>query len=141
MVRQLNIPADRDFLALQEALVGRYSLEREIGRGGMGVVYLAHEVALDRPVALKLLPPAYAAQPALRERFLREARTAARLSHPNIVPIHAVAEVDDFVFFAMAYVEGETLGERARSLGPLPSKDSVRVLRVVSWALAYAHEE
>ncbi len=63
---------DSDFLALQEALVGRYSLEREIGRGGMGIVYLAHEVSLDRPVALKLLPPDLAAQPALRERF-REA--------------------------------------------------------------------
>ena len=78
---------DLEFLALQEALVGRYSLVREIGRGGMGIVYLAHEVALDRPVALKLLPPEMAVQPALRERFLREARTAARLSHPNIVQI------------------------------------------------------
>jgi serine/threonine protein kinase len=64
---------DSDFIALQEALVGRYSLDREIGRGGMGIVYLAHEVALDRPVALKLLPPTMAAQATLRERFLREA--------------------------------------------------------------------
>ena len=141
MVQQLNTPADPDFLALQEALVGRYSLERELGRGGMGVVYLAHEVALDRPVALKLLPPAYAAQPALRERFLREARTAAKLSHPNIVPIHAVAEVDDFVFFSMAYIDGETLGERVRNRGPLPGKEAVRILREVAWALAYAHAE
>ncbi len=78
---------DADFLALQQVLVGRYSLEREIGRGGMGIVYLAHEVALDRPVALKLLPPQMAAQPTLRERYLREARTAANLSHPNVVQI------------------------------------------------------
>jgi serine/threonine-protein kinase len=98
--------------------VGRYSLIEELGRGGMGIVYLAHEVALDRSVALKLLPPEYAAQPALKERFLREAKTAARLSHPNIVPIYAVDEVDDFVFFAMAYVEGETLGERVSNRGP-----------------------
>ncbi len=77
MVQQMPDASDPDFLSLQEALVGRYSLEREVGRGGMGIVYLAHEVALDRPVALKLLPPEYAAQPALRERFLREARTAA----------------------------------------------------------------
>ena len=132
---------DSDFFALQEALVGRYSLEREIGRGGMGIVYLAHEVALDRPVALKLLPPEFAGQPALRERFLREARTAAKLSHPHVVPIHSVDEVGDFVFFVMAYIDGGTLGERVRGLGPLPSKEAVRVLREVAWALAYAHAE
>jgi len=132
---------DSDFVALQETLLGRYSLVEEIGRGGMGVVYLAHEVALDRPVALKLLPPVMAARPEHRERFLREARTAAKLSHPHIVPIHAVDEVGDFVFFAMAYIEGETLGERVRMRGPLPSGQAVRVLREVAWALAYAHAE
>ena len=130
---------DLEFLALQEALVGRYSLVREIGRGGMGIVYLAHEVALDRPVALKLLPPEMAAQPALRERFLREARTAARLSHPNIVQIYAVDEADDFVFFAMAYVDGGTLGDRIRERGPLSNSEAVRLLREVSWALGHAH--
>ena len=107
----------------------------------MGVVYLAHEVALDRPVALKLLPPAFAVQPALKERFLREARTAAKLSHPNIVPIHAVDEVGGFVFFAMAYIDGETLGERIRSRGPLTGKEAAKILREVAWALAYAHAE
>jgi len=128
-----------EFLALQEALAGRYSLERELGRGGMGIVYLAQEVRLDRPVALKVLPPDFAARPTLRDRFLREARTAARLSHPHIVPIYAVHEIDGFVFFAMAYVEGETLGERIRSKGPLPPRDAARILREVAWALAYAH--
>jgi len=128
-----------DFLALQEALAGRYSLERELGRGGMGIVYLAQEVRLDRPVALKVLPPDYAARPSFRDRFLREARTAARLSHPHIVPIHAVHEIGGFVFFAMAYIEGETLGERIRTKGPLPPRDAARILRDVSWALAYAH--
>ena len=132
---------DADFLGLQQALVGRYSLEQEIGRGGMGIVYLAHEVALDRPVALKLLPPEAAAQPTLRERFLREARTAAKLSHPNVVQIYAVDEVDDFVFFAMAYVEGETLGERITDRGPLTSKEAVSMLREIAWALAYSHAE
>jgi len=130
-----------DFLDLQSALAGRYSIERELGRGGMGIVYLAHEVALDRPVALKLLPPAFAAQPAMRERFLREARTAAKLSHPNIVPIFAVDEVQDFVLFAMAYVDGETLGDRLRARGPLPVAEATRVLREVAWALAYAHAQ
>ena len=121
--------------------MGRYSLIEELGRGGMGIVYLEHEVALDRPVALKLLPSEYAAQPALKERFLREAKTAARLSHPNIVPIYAVDEVDDFVFFAMAYVEGETLGERVSNRGPLPSSQAARVLREMAWALAYGHAQ
>jgi serine/threonine-protein kinase len=105
----------------------------------MGIVYLAYEVALDRPVALKLLPPSLATQPALRERFLREARTAARLSHPNIVPIFAVDQVGQFVFFAMAYVEGETLGQRIRSRGPLALTEATAMLRDVAWAVGHAH--
>ena len=128
-----------EFIALQEALAGRYSLQRELGRGGMGVVYLAHEVALDRPVALKLLPRPMAVDSTLRERFTREARTAAKLSQPNIVPIHAVDEVHDFVFFTMAYVEGETLGSVIRHGGPLQPCEAARILREVAWALAYAH--
>jgi eukaryotic-like serine/threonine-protein kinase len=130
-----------DFVTLQTALRGRYSIVRELGRGGMGIVYLAHEVALDRPVALKLLPPALAARPELRERFLREARTAARLSHPNIVPIYAVDEAGGFGFFAMAFVDGETLGQRIRERGPLPAAEATRVLRETAWALAYAHAQ
>lgn len=130
---------DPHFVALQTALAGRYSLERVLGRGGMGIVYLAHEVALDRPVALKLLPPEMAAQEDVRDRFLLEARTAAKLSHPNIVPIFAVDQVDEFVFFVMALVEGETLGERVRSRGPLSDAEATRLMREVAWALAYAH--
>jgi serine/threonine-protein kinase len=130
---------DRLFLDFQSAVAGRYSLERELGRGGMGVVYLAREVRLDRPVAIKLLPPSKAADPKLRERFLREARTAAKLSHPNVIPIHAVEEIGGFVFFAMAYIEGETLTERVRRRGPLAPSEASRVLRDVAWALAYAH--
>ncbi len=128
-----------EFLPLQTALAGRYSIEREIGRGGMGIVFLAREVALDRMVALKLLPPEMAARPGVKERFLQEARTAAGLSHPNIVPIYAVDEVDGFVFFVMAYVEGGTLGDRIRDRGPLSNSEAVRLLREVSWALGYAH--
>ncbi|MCR4338308.1 MAG: protein kinase [Gemmatimonadaceae bacterium] len=131
----------QEFLELQQALAGRYSLERELGRGGMGVVYLAREVRLDRPVALKLLPATFAAQRTLRERFLREARTAARLSHPHIVPIHAVDEVGDFVFMVMSYVEGQTLEQRVRDRGPLAATDAARILREVAWALAYAHAQ
>lgn len=127
------------FLSLQEALAGRYSIDRELGRGGMGVVFLAHEVHLDRLVAIKVLPPERAADPALRERFLREVRLAARLSHPNIIPIHAVEETQAFVFYVMAFVDGETLTDRVRSRGPFPGSEGARVLREVAWALAYAH--
>ena len=129
------------FLAFQEAVAGRFSLDREIGRGGMGVVYLAREVRLDRLVAIKLLPPQFADQPALRERFLREARTAARLSHPNIVPIHSVDEAGAFVFYVMTYVDGETLGQRVTTRGPLAAPEVMRVLREVAWALGYAHDQ
>ncbi len=128
-----------DFVALQTALAGRYSLQRELGRGGMGIVFLAHEVALDRPVALKLLPAEFANREDVRSRFLQEARTAAKLSHPHIVPIHAVDEVDGFVFFVMALIDGETLGERVRTRGPLSDTEATRLLREIGWALNHAH--
>ena len=129
------------FLAFQLALAGRYSIDRELGRGGMGVVYLAREVHLDRLVAIKLLPPEKSGLPTLRDRFLREARLAAKLSHPHIIPIHAVDEVDGFVFYVMAFVDGETLAQRVRSRGPVSASDGARVLREVAWALAYAHTQ
>lgn len=132
---------DELFLALQEKLAGRYSLDREIGRGGMGVVFLAREVHLDRLVAIKVLPPERAAEPSLRERFLREVRLAAKLSHPNIIPIHAVEERDGFVFFVMAFIDGETLTDRVRHRGPLSGSEGARVFREVAWALGYAHEQ
>jgi serine/threonine-protein kinase len=127
-------------LALQGALAGRYALERELGRGGMGVVYLARDLSLDRPVAIKLLPPSLAVVPALRERFLREARTSARLSHPHIVPIHSVEEHGDLALFVMGYVEGETLGQRIARDGSLSPDEAIRILQEVAWALAYAHQ-
>lgn len=132
---------DQLFIEFQHALAGHYSLERELGRGGMGVVYLARDVALDRAVAIKLLPPILAAQPLLRERFLREARTAARLSHPHIVPIHSVAERGGFVYFVMAYVPGRTLGQLVHDDGPLRPNEVARVLREVAWALGHAHAQ
>ncbi len=134
-------PPSQDFLALQAAVAGRYSLEREIGRGGMGIVFLARDVTLDRPVAIKLLPPAMATRGDLRDRFLHEARIAAKLSHPHIIPIHSVEAIDAFVFFVMAYVEGETLGFRVRSRGPMPPTECSRILKEVAWALAYAHAQ
>jgi eukaryotic-like serine/threonine-protein kinase len=127
------------FLSFQLALAGRYSIDRELGRGGMGIVYLAREVHLDRLVAIKLLPPERGTQPGFKDRFLREARLAAKLSHPNIIPIHAVEETTGFVYYVMAFVDGETLANRVRTRGPLPSSEGARVLREVAWALAYAH--
>lgn len=137
--KQIMTQPTPDFLDLQAALAGEYSLQRELGRGGMGIVYLARDVLLDRDVAIKVLPTPLAGNPAARERFLREARMAAGLSHPHIVPIHRVGEVGGFVFFVMSYIEGESLGERLRSRGPLAPADATRLLREVSWALAYAH--
>ena len=119
--------------------MGRYSLERELGRGGMGIVFLARDVALDRLVAIKLLPPALAAKPGLRERFLREAQTAAKLSQPNIVPIHSVESSGELVWFVMSFVEGETLGERLRARGALTPHETARMVQEVAWALGYAH--
>ena len=134
-------PVDPLFLSFQLALAGRYSIDRELGRGGMGIVFLAREVHLERPVAIKLIPPDKASQPSLRERFLREARLAAKLSHPNIIPIHAVEEMEGFIYYVMAYVDGETLTHRVRSRGPLSSVEGARMLREVAWALSYAHTQ
>ena len=137
----MSASPDPLFLEFQDAIAGRYSLDRELGRGGMGIVYLAREVHLDRSVAIKLLPPERAAQPALRDRFLREARLAAKLSHPNIIPIHSVEDREGFVFYVMAFVDGETLAQRVGARGPLSSTEGTRVLREVAWALAYAHAQ
>src|SRR3989475_13397 len=129
-----------EFLALQELLAGRYSIERELGRGGMGIVLLARDVALDRPVAIKLLPPHLATRPDERERFIEEARTAAGLAHPNIVPIHLVEARGELVFFVMGFVDGETLRDRVERAGPLPPRLAMKLLQEVAWALGYAHQ-
>ncbi len=130
---------ESEILALQDALAGEYSFERELGRGGMGVVYLARDVQLDRPVAIKVLPARLAERPDVRERFLREARTAAGLSHPNIVPIHRVGEAAGLPYFVMTFVEGATLGERLRERGPVSPATMAQILRDVAQALGYAH--
>ena len=119
----------------------QYLIEREVGRGGMAVVYRATDLRLHRPVAIKVLPPDVAFNPDVRARFIREAQTAAQLSHPNIVPIYNVDEADGggLVYFVMAYVDGESLGVRLAREGAWPVDRAVRVLRDVADALAYAH--
>ncbi len=139
--RMSQLAPDPLFLEFQLAVAGRYSIDREIGRGGMGVAFLAREVHLDRLVAIKLLPPEKSSLPGLRERFLAEARLAAKLSHPNIIPIHAVEQAGGFVYYVMSYVDGETLAQRVRARGPLSASDGARVLREIAWALGYAHRQ
>jgi serine/threonine-protein kinase len=129
----------RELQDLESALSTQYVLERELGRGGMGVVFLARDLKLDRLVAIKALPLHLADDERVRERFLREARTAARLSHPNIVPIHRADEIDGRVFFVMGFVDGESLAQRVAERGPLPPGEVVALLRDVASALHEAH--
>src|SRR3569623_1255215 len=128
-----------EFDQLAAALNGQYKLVREIGRGGMGVVYLADDVKLARRVAISTLPAPLATDPLVRERYLREARTAGSLSHPNIVPIHRADELSGRVFFDMGYVNGASRATRITTSGPMPAPTVVRILRDVADALGYAH--
>jgi serine/threonine-protein kinase len=122
-----------------QALSASYELDQEIGRGGMGIVYRARDRRLKRYVAIKLLPPELSFRRDVRSRFLREAETAAQLSHPNIVPIYSVDEVGNLVFFVMACIEGDNLATKLQKRGPLPIEDVRRWLLEVADALAYAH--
>src|SRR5712664_2562809 len=114
---------------LSQALGSSFTLEGEIGRGGMGVVYRARDERLKRGVAVKVLPPELAFREEIRIRFLREAETAARLSHPHIVPIHSVGEgPDGLVYFVMAYVDGESLAARLKRRERLPPEEARRIM-------------
>ena len=124
---------------MANAVTPAYDLQDEIGRGGSGIVYRAIDRRLKRTVALKILPPDLAFRSDIRERLLREAETAARLSHPNIVPIFSVDERDGLAWFVMALVEGPSVGDRVRTSGAFPFADVKRVMREVADALAYAH--
>src|SRR2546429_3295094 len=125
---------------LSQALGSSYTLEGEIGRGGMGVVFNARDERLKRQVAVKVLPPELAFREEIRLRFLREAETAARLSHPHIVPIHSVGEGrDGLVYFVMAYVDGESLGAKLKRRGRLPPDEARRIMLETADALGAAH--
>src|SRR5437660_802721 len=133
--------ADKALAArLVQALGSAYTVEGEIGRGGMGVVYNARDERLKRRVAVKVLPPELAFREEIRLRFVREAETAARLSHPHIVPIHSVGEGrDGLVYFVMAYVDGESLGAKLKRRGRLPPDESRRIMQETADALGAAH--
>ena len=118
----------------------RYRVERSIGRGGMAEVFLAHDLLLDRPVALKVLFPEYAIDPTFVERFRREAQSAAALTHPNIVAVYDWGKVNATYFIAMEYVEGETLATILKERGRLSPIHTCDVIAEVASALSFAHE-
>jgi len=123
---------------LQEALVSRYRIERELGRGGMATVYLAEDLKHHRSVAIKVLDAEVAAAIG-PERFLREIETVARLTHPHILPLFDSGGAAGLLFYAMPYVEGESLRDRLSREKQLPVEDALRIAREVADALSYAH--
>jgi len=131
-------PVTDQLARLHAALADRYTIERELGRGGMAVVYLAEDLRHHRPVAIKVLKPELAA--ALGpERFLREIETAARLNHPHILPLHDSGEADGFLYYVMPFVEGESLRARLDREQQLSLEDALQITREVADALSYAH--
>jgi serine/threonine-protein kinase len=124
---------------LNAALQDRYALEREIGAGGMATVYLADDLRHERKVALKVLRPDLAATLG-PERFLREIKIAAGLTHPHILPLHDSGEADGFLFYVLPYIDGESLRDRLVREGELPVSEVVRILRDIVDALAHAHD-
>jgi serine/threonine-protein kinase len=131
-------------------LGGQFQIVREIGRGGMGVVFLARDIALHRLVAIKVLRYEFTSSEEHRARFRREARMTARLSHPNIVPVHTFGEIPadesdpyaaPLVYIVMKYVHGESLAERMRREGSVPAAEVQRILRDLALALDSAHRD
>lgn len=120
--------------------LGGFRVLGKLGAGGMAAVYRAHEAALDRVVALKVIHPHLAQQPEIVARFEREARAAAQLTHPNIVQIYMVGEEGDLPFFSMEYVNGKTLQSVIETEGFLTARRAVPILRQAAEALAAAHE-
>jgi predicted Ser/Thr protein kinase len=126
--------------ALELKLKGQYRIVRLLGRGGMGAVYLARDLSLDREVAIKVVSTVAESQE-MKERFRREARTAAKLSHPNIVPLHSFGDVEGMPYFVMGYVRGESLAARLRREGKLEEEEARRILADVADALDHAHRQ
>ena len=125
---------------LTAALAGRYRIERELGRGGMATVYLAHDLKHDRSVALKVLRPELAAVLGA-ERFLREIAVTARLDHPHILTLIDSGEADGFLFYVVPYVRGESLREKLTREKQLPLDQALQITQQVAGALDYAHRE
>jgi len=137
-IREASEPGATPPAALRGALADRYTLEREIGRGGMATVYLAHDLRHERRVAIKVLHPELASV-VTGERFLREIKLTAGLTHPHILPLHDSGEAGGFLYYVMPYVEGESLRARLARERRLPVDDALRITREVADALASAH--
>jgi serine/threonine-protein kinase len=125
---------------LTAALADRYAIERELGRGGNAVVYLAHDPKHDRKVAVKVLLPELA-QSVRTERFLREIQIAAKLTHPHILPIYDSGAADGFLYYVMPYVADESLRDRLQRDKLIPLADALTIAREVAAALSYAHRQ
>ena len=126
--------------SVRQVTTGEYDVQAEIGRGGMATVFLAHDLALDRKVAIKVMSPSLTSGEGMVERFKREARTAASLSHPHIIPIFAVRESEQLCFFVMKFIEGRPLDSIIKEVGPLPIPMVRAILQQVGGALGYAHK-
>src|SRR6186713_2553259 len=125
---------------LRSALSQNYTIDRELGRGGMATVYLAQDLKHDRVVALKVLHPDLAASLG-PDRFLREIKLAARLNHPHILPLFDSGAADGFLYYVMPYVEGESLRERLDREQQLPIEEALHHTRAIASALDYAHRQ
>lgn len=135
-----TVRADELLGRLRHATLGDFEILSEAGRGGMAVVYLAHDLSLDRKVAIKVISPNILWMgEGIAERFKREARVSASLSHPHIIPIYAVKESEDLLFFVMKYVPGRTLEDVMAEVGPLPPGMVHTILTQIGGALGYAH--
>lgn len=126
---------------LLDRALGKYVILEEIGRGGMGAVYKARDIELDRIVAIKVLSPYLVREPHLVQRFMREARLAANLDHPNIVAIYNIGGEGGYYYFVMKYLEGRPLKEMIAQRGPLPLDEVVQLVRQLVSALDYAHQQ
>lgn len=135
----MNAPPPDLQSRLARALAGQYVVERLLGQGGMGTVFLARDVTLDRPVAIKVVSPDVSASAELRQRFLLEARTVARLRHPNIVSVYAAGEADGLLWFAMEFVPGESLRDRMQREKRVPADAVMAITHDLAMALDDAH--
>lgn len=125
---------------LRNALAGEYNVIRKLGAGGMASVYLAYEIALDRDVAIKVLPEEFRHNKDFVKRFIREARISAKLEHPNIIWIYQISTDDDLIYFVMNYIRGGNLTKQIKNKGALPLDDIIRWGMEICSALYYAHE-
>src|SRR5580704_14682179 len=132
--------SERLLNTLKRGLAAEYDVERELGRGGMAIVYKAREIELDRPVALKVLPPELGPVGSVADRFKREARLAASLDHPNVIPVYRVGQAGGIMYMAMKFIDGKPLDAVLDAYGALPLPVILIVLRSAAAALAFAHE-